>query len=269
MATGETLSRFEGHEGRIAAVAFAPDGRSVATAGSDTTALVWDVSGLGAKVGPPRRILDTASIKACWDNLSNDDPAIGCKAANALAGSPERSVPFLRDRLKSIAVADPEKLDRWIADLSSDKFAIRQAATKELEKLGQQAEPFLQMALKRNTTLETRLRLEQILKTLADVPSPDTLRTIRAIMTLERIGSAERAGCLRIFGSWCSGSTGDRGSPGVLATAGPTNRQDAMTGIKMSNSLLISPFHVFSGIHGIRGFHEFRGIHGFQFNRGV
>jgi hypothetical protein len=36
-----------------------------------------------------------------------------------------------------------------------------------------------------------RRRLEQILKTLAEYPVPEIVRTIRAIMALERIGSPE------------------------------------------------------------------------------
>jgi len=39
--------------------------------------------------------------------------------------------------------------------------------------------------------LETRRRLEQILNLVSGVPAPETLRTIRAIMALERIGSPE------------------------------------------------------------------------------
>ena len=58
-------------------------------------------------------------------------------------------------------------------------------------------------------SMETRRRLEQILSALSDVPGPDTLRTIRAIMVLERIGSPEAQGVLEAL---------SRGAPGARET---------------------------------------------------
>jgi hypothetical protein len=107
-----------------------------------------------------------------------------------LVSATNQSVPFLRDRLKPVARADPKKIEQWIADLDSDKFADRQAAARALEKVGQQARPFLQKALKADVSLEARRRLEQILGVVSDVPA-ETVRTIRAITVLERIGSRE------------------------------------------------------------------------------
>jgi RNA polymerase sigma factor (sigma-70 family) len=49
-ATGKELARLEGHGGDVTAVAIAPDGRSLATGSTDTTALVWDVAALGRLV---------------------------------------------------------------------------------------------------------------------------------------------------------------------------------------------------------------------------
>jgi hypothetical protein len=76
-----------------------------------------------------------------------------------------------------------------IADLDSDKFAVRQKAAKELRQIGGTAEPFIKKALEGPISLEARRRLEQILPSLADDLGPETVRTIRAIMVLERIGN--------------------------------------------------------------------------------
>jgi WD40 repeat protein len=54
IATGKELGRLKGHQGAVFAGAFAPDGKTLATAGADTTALVWDVAALTRGGGRPR-----------------------------------------------------------------------------------------------------------------------------------------------------------------------------------------------------------------------
>lgn len=58
---------------------------------------------------------------------------------------------------------DPKKLAQLIADLDSEKFAVRQQATADLEKLATSAEAELQKALEKKPSLEVTRRLEDIL----------------------------------------------------------------------------------------------------------
>src|SRR5262249_50282740 len=83
---------------------------------------------------------------------------------------------------------------------------VREAATKELQKTDRQVEPFLQEAMKSNPSLETRRRLEQILSSVHDAPSREVLRTIRAIMALERIGTGEAQAVLEWLAKGAAGA---------------------------------------------------------------
>src|SRR5439155_4938997 len=47
LATGKERGRLKGHDGSVAALAFAPHGGLLATASLDTTLLLWDLKALG------------------------------------------------------------------------------------------------------------------------------------------------------------------------------------------------------------------------------
>ena len=80
-----------------------------------------------------------------------------------------------------------------IADLDSDDFDRREAASKELASLGPQAESTLRKALKQTDSAEVRARIRPLLKAPDQwvVTDADMLRVIRAIWVLERIGTPE------------------------------------------------------------------------------
>jgi hypothetical protein len=65
-----------------------------------------------------------------------------------------------------------------------------------LEAVGGQIQPDIQKALNAGITLEASRRLEQILYTVTGEPGQEALRTIRAIMILQRIASGEAKGVL-------------------------------------------------------------------------
>ena len=87
---------------------------------------------------------------------------------------------------------DPKPLRRWIADLDSARFPVRQQATEALEKLGDQSEPALREKLTEKSPLEIRQRIERLL-TLIEHQELDfeTLRALRAVEVLEAVGSPQ------------------------------------------------------------------------------
>src|SRR5207249_2854336 len=71
-----------------------------------------------------------------------------------------------------------------------DKFAVRERASQELEKLGDVAESALKRALEGKPPLEVRLRVEALLeKVRGPITSPERLRLSRAVEILEYAGT--------------------------------------------------------------------------------
>ena len=85
-----------------------------------------------------------------------------------------------------------KRVEQLIVKLNDDEPAVRDTATRELQKLGAQAELALRHALAGMPPLEARQRLEALLADLKDSPpSPEELRQTRAIAVLEQIGSPQ------------------------------------------------------------------------------
>jgi len=198
-ATGEELVQYGGINTSVMALAFSPDGAYLAAGLRDSTILVWDVRQAARAARLETKRLTVEEMAACWAGLADRDARKAHQVIWALVAASKQSVPFLLDRLRPITTADAGKIQRWITDLDSGRFSVRQAAANELEKLAGQAEAPVQKALSGTTSLESRRRLEQVLEAVHGTPGPATLPYLRAIMVLEKIGSPEAVKVLELL----------------------------------------------------------------------
>jgi hypothetical protein len=72
--------------------------------------------------------------------------------------------------------ADPAAVRKWIADLGSDDFKVRERAAKELTDLGPSIAPLLREARKGRVSAEARDRIERILDGASGVIRADVLK---------------------------------------------------------------------------------------------
>jgi WD40 repeat protein len=191
VVTGAQIGRLEGHEADVSALAFSPDGSRLVSTLGDSTVLVWDVSFLAGAVRRKETRLDGITLASAWTKLAGADAKEAYRATWTLAEAPQQTLPFLKEHLNPVKAIDPQRIRQWIADLDSNDFTVREAAVRQLSQAGTQVEPALRQTLADKPALEVRRRIEDLLRNRLRTPSAQTLRILRAVAILERIGSAE------------------------------------------------------------------------------
>ena len=197
--TGRERLHFRANPGAVRCVSFAPDGRRLATTHEDGTALVWQVWPTTHR-GKKPAALSAGQLRTLWADLESPDAARSWRAMQTLVGSPETAVPFLGEQVRSLP-ALYRRVTRLVADLDAKRFAVRQRATAELQRMGRLAEASLRHALEGRPSLEARRRMEAVLteieKRSGEVTHPARLSGLRAVEALEHIGNEEARRTLR------------------------------------------------------------------------
>jgi RNA polymerase sigma factor (sigma-70 family) len=191
-ATGKELKRLQGHGNGFTCLAFAPDGKTLASGNWDTTALIWDISGLKELKEELTVALRAEQLEALWTDLANKDATHAYRAIQDLIAAPKQAVPFLAQHVQPQAPVTDKRIAQLIAELDNERFEPREAATIELAGLEKRAEPLLREALANDPSPEARRRLESLLGYLqAPVTFAPTQRLLRTIEVLEHLATPE------------------------------------------------------------------------------
>jgi RNA polymerase sigma factor (sigma-70 family) len=185
VVTGKKVYMFEGHRNEIESLAFSANSRRLASGSADSTVLLWDLTGKSGTAAAPTAAPGEKEVAGWWADLAGDDAPRAQAAVWRLAESPKASVPFLRLRLRPVTEAQMKAIQKDVADLDSEEFAVRQKAFEKLKGVGQDAAAPLRKALKGEVSAELRRRVGDLLKRLSDTPSGESLRTLRALAVLE------------------------------------------------------------------------------------
>src|SRR5262249_18361386 len=143
---------------------------------------------------------------SAWADLYAD----GLPARRAfwqLIRTPRQALPFLQEHLRPPpATVDRRLVERFLKDLESDRFAVREKAGRELDKLGEAAEPALRLAIKAGPELEALRRMEMILEKIEVRLARDRQRQMRALEMLEYQATPEGRRLLQTLAKGPSGA---------------------------------------------------------------
>jgi hypothetical protein len=136
--------------------------------------------------------LTAAQLDRLWTELAAEG-ATAYDAVETLAGAPAQAIPFLGPRIRAARpTVDAKAIAALIAKLDDDTLVEREAASKELAKLGIEALPQIRKAAAESKSAEVRQRARDISEKLKNVNVTADQRRLQAILwVLELIGSAE------------------------------------------------------------------------------
>jgi WD40 repeat protein len=193
VATRKPRRRFAGH--LPSCLAFSPDGRLLASGGRDTLVMAWGVTGSLLPKDTSRE-----AMEKLWARLGAEEAAVAYDALCGFLATPGPAIEFLRQRLPAVSEADRKRMDRLVAELDNDAFAVREKAAAELAATGVVAEPALRRAMKAKPSAEVRQRAGELLRKI-QVPDlkkdADYRRDLRLVEALEYLGTAEAEAALR------------------------------------------------------------------------
>jgi len=187
--TGAERGHFVGHRGKTHALAISADGRLVVSGGDDTAAIVWDATQPRTHDTSVRRAATTADLAARFRHLTGEHAELAYASMWAFIQSPKEAVRFLAVRTSLFEATDVQKIQKWIQDLDSSKYAERERASQELALVLDESEEHLKRARPTASSAEARSRIDLLLQGKRTGFTGKKLQTLRVIEIFERIGT--------------------------------------------------------------------------------
>jgi WD domain, G-beta repeat len=139
LASGKFRRHLVGaHQGSISALLISKDSKRIVSGSTDTTAVVWDLTG---QRNAQRKTLGAEDLQVCWDDLADDDAERAYQAICRLAAAPTDMVPYLGKELQPPARPEqdngslsPQRL-RTLRALEALELAGTPQARRLLQKL--------------------------------------------------------------------------------------------------------------------------------------
>jgi hypothetical protein len=102
----------------------------------------------------------------------------------------DKATALLKGRVKVVAEPDSKRVGELLDDLDADKQAVREAATRELRRLGRVIEAALRQRHQDTQSVEVRSRLKRLLEEIVTgVPESTEQIGLRVVTVLEQIGT--------------------------------------------------------------------------------
>ena len=181
-ASGQVLLSIPVQVARFMPYQFLHDGRSLVAGLPDTTMGVWNVA-------PDPALTAGKDLEALWKVLAEGTGPDAWAAVWEMSARGAEATAFLKDRIRP--APDMPRIEKLVSDFAGIDEEARKKAGDALVAMGGDAETAVEKAVVAEKDADKRERFIKVLDELLApvVTSPSTLRRIRAMEVLERIGS--------------------------------------------------------------------------------